>query len=345
MGEPRLVFPKWRIAREATLADLCAAFVDRGRAENLSPATVRYYRQTSERWLRFCAEQELSDPRDVSPDHLTAYAAWLQAGGNNKQSVATWLRGVRALMSWAELRGYIELSPFRLWKLKQPKLPAQRGFGASEVRRMVDLAGRQLANPQRDTAILLLLFDTGIRRSEVSRLRLADVIEGDHMASSVTVHGKGDKDRRIEIHPQTQRAIFEYLVGERPEKVRSEALFLGRGAHDQRGYHPLTVDGVSQLVQRIARRVGLDGARLGPHAMRHGFTHEYLESDGARIEDLQILLGHESIAMSLHYAGQAAATARRGARQYSPVAKLGLQLGKRLQRGRPKKGSLGEHDG
>ena len=97
----------------------------------------------------------------------------------------------------------------------------------------------------------------------------------------------------------------------------AEALdyLLGRGAHGHRGYHPLTVDGASQLVERIARRVGLEGTRLGPHSLRHGFTHEYLESDGARIEDLQILLGHESIAMSLHYAGQAAATARRGARQ------------------------------
>jgi hypothetical protein len=75
--------------------------------------------------------------------------------------------------------------------------------------------------------------------------------------------------------------------------------------------------------------------------MRHGFTQEDLDSEGARIEDLQIQLGHESIAMCLHYAGQAAATARRGARQYSPVGKLDLHLGKRLQRGRPKKGSLG----
>jgi integrase/recombinase XerD len=287
--EPRLIFPKWRVAREATLGELCAAFVDRAHAENLSLATQRYYRQTTDRWLRFCADRGLGDPREVSPDHLTEYSGWLQAGGNNKQSVATWLRGVRALLSWAELRGYIELSPFRMWKLKQPKLPAQRGFGAAEVRRMVDLAGRQLANPLRDTAILLLLFDTGIRRSEVCRLGLADVIEGDHMASSVTVHGKGDKYRRIEIHPQTQRAIFEYLVNERPAKVRSEALFLGRGAHGQRGYHPLTVDGASQLVERIARRAGLEGTRLGPHSLRHGFTHEYLESDGARIEDLPIL--------------------------------------------------------
>ena len=110
VGEPHLVFPKWRVAREANLEELCAAFVDRASAENLSPATQRYYRQTSERWLRFCAERGLTDPREVSPDHLTSYAGWLQAGGNNKQSVATWLRGVRALMSWAELRGYVESS-------------------------------------------------------------------------------------------------------------------------------------------------------------------------------------------------------------------------------------------
>jgi integrase/recombinase XerD len=270
VAAPRLVFPKWRVAREATMADLTLAFIDRARSEDLSPATQRYYRQTSDHWLRFCEQQRLTDPREVSPDHLTAYAGWLQAGGNNKQSIATWLRGVRALMSWAELRGFIELSPFRLWKLKQPKLPAQRGFGAADVRRMIDVVARQLANPLRGTAIILLLFDTGIRRSETCRLRLNDVIEGDHMASSVTVQGKGDKYRRIELHPQTQRAIFEYLVNERPQKARAEALFLGRGAHGVRGYHQLTVDGVSQIVERIARRAGLDGTRLGPR-LRHGF--------------------------------------------------------------------------
>ena len=338
---PRLVLPSWRISREATLTELCTAFVDRSRAEGLSPATERYYRQACGHWLRFCEQRGLTDPRAVSPDHLTEYANWLQGRRNSKQSVATWLRGVRAMMSWAELRGFVELSPFRMWKLKQPKLPAQRGFSAADVRRMIDIAGRQPLNALRDTAILLLLFDTGVRCSEVCRLRLADVIDGDHLATSLTVHGKGDKYRRIEMHPQTQRAVFEYLVNERPQNVRSEAVFVARGTQQRRGWHPLTSSGLTQLVRRIAQRAGLEGPRLGPHTMRHGFTQEYLESDGARIEDLQILLGHETIAMSLHYAGQAAATARRGARQYSPVAKLGLHLGKRLQRGRPKKGSLG----
>ena len=49
-----------------------------------------------------------------------------------------------------ELRGYIELSPFRMWKLKQPKLPAQRGFSAVDVRRMIDVAGRQLRDLGQD---------------------------------------------------------------------------------------------------------------------------------------------------------------------------------------------------
>src|SRR5919202_577045 len=132
---------------------------------------------------------------------LTAYAGWLQAGGNNKQSVASWLRGIRALMIRAELRGYLELSPFRA-------ASARATFDG-----MVALAGRQLANPLR---------------------------------------GRGDKCRRIEIHPQTQRAVFEYLVNERPQRVRSEALLLDRGAHGWRGCHPLTVDALTQVVERIA---------------------------------------------------------------------------------------------
>jgi site-specific recombinase XerD len=160
---PRLALPSWRIAREATLTDLCTAFVDRCRAEGLSPATERYYRQAGSHWLRFCEPLGLTDPRAVSPDHLTDYASWLQARGNGKQSVATRLRGIRALLSWAELRGYIELSRFRMWKLKQPKLPAQRGFSGADVRRMIDIAGKQALNSLRDAAILLLLFDTAER--------------------------------------------------------------------------------------------------------------------------------------------------------------------------------------
>ncbi len=340
----RLIFPKWRVPRDATLERLCALFLDRCSADELSPKTERYYRQACDKWLTFCRKAELADPRDVSPDDLRGYKSWLEdasnhARGNNALSVATWLRGVRALFSWAEQNRYIEYSPFHEFKPKQPKLPPQKGFTSGEVLRMLNLAGRQAQNALRDTAILLLLYDTGMRRLELARLRLQDVIEDERLADAVTVHGKGDKYRTLEVNTQTQRALYEYLVNERPERVRNEAVFLARGSQKAVGWHALTPDGVTQLVERLARRAGITGKRLGPHTMRHGFAQAYLESDGARVDDLQILLGHESITMSLKYAGQAAMTARRAARQHSPVAQLGLHLGKRLRRGRPPKGS------
>jgi integrase len=60
----------------------------------------------------------------------------------------------------------------------------------------------------RDTAILLLLFDMRVRCGEVCRLRLADVIDGGHLATSVTVHGKGDTYRRTE--PPEESAAREW---------------------------------------------------------------------------------------------------------------------------------------
>ena len=112
---------------------------------------------------------------------------------------------------------------------RSPAAPVDAAWLADAI-----LAHDAHVRADRLVAILLLLFDTGVRCSEVCRLRLADVIDGDHLATSLTVHGKGDKYRRIEMHPQTQRAVFEYLVNERPQNVRSEAAFV-RAARNRGG--------------------------------------------------------------------------------------------------------------
>lgn len=339
------------MSREATLPDLYQLFLDRCEDDGLKPKTIRYYGQCRDKFLRFCAEKALSDPREVSPDHLADYKKWLQdpsnhPHGNNGQSVATWERGVRALFSWAELKNYVDYSPFNDYRIKQPKLQPQEGFSADEVRRMLDAIERQSQNRLRDRAIVLLLFDTGMRRVEVGRLDVDDVVDDrGRIRENVVVRGKGDKFRKLELDTQTQRAIYEYLVEERPDHVASTTLFLARGSRTAPGWHALTLEGYYQLVARLARRIGLksrpDGGqkRLGPHSMRVAYAHEYLEDPDARIDDLQILLGHSSFSMTALYAGLEAATARRNARTHSPVAKLGIHLGKRLRRGRPKKTS------
>lgn len=335
-----LPLPQWRVRRNETLELAVAHFLrdcqQRVSADLLSPHTLRQYSQGLGYWLDFCARQHppLADPREIAPDHLAAYAAWLAGRGNNRISVATWLRIVRAMLNWARQRGYLDYSPFDDFRIRQPKLPTQPGFTAEEVRRMLDAALAQRLHPLRDAAILLLLWDCALRRIEITRLDLEDVIEGEHLAGAITVRGKGDRDRQVELHTQTQRALFDYLVLERPD-VSQPALFLARGSRGARKLHRLTAGGITQLVERLAERVAIHGKKLGPHGLRHGSAKAFLES-GGRPEDLQVLLGHESIQMSLHYARAFAVGPRRAARQHSPVSQLGLHLGKRLKPGRPK---------
>jgi integrase/recombinase XerD len=331
------------VSKEASIEELCTAFLARCRADGLAPATEQNYRRACAKFRAFVEPLGVTDPREVSPAHLSAFAGALADDhGYNKQSVAKWLRDVRALFAWGERHGYLDLSPFRRYSYKAPKLPVRRGFSADEVRRMIDRTdAAAYKHPLRDRAILLTLFDTGMRRSELAGLELADVIENEAIARTIIVRGKGGKERLLDLHPQVQRALWDYLAKERSRKVRCAAVFLGRGNRQQPGWHPLTPDAITHLVQHIARSVGIDdpSRKLGPHELRHGFAKAYLDTPGARLDDLQTLLGHESIQMSLHYAKQFGIQARRGAADHSPINELGLHLGQRSasQRGRPRK--------
>lgn len=196
---------------------------------------------------------------------------------------------------------------------------------------MIGVTHRQSEQALRDLAVILLFWDTGMRREELTRLDVRDVLDGERMATRARVRGKFDKERLVELHPQTQRALQHYLNDQRRPMTVDEPLFLGRDGER------LTPNAVTLLVKREARRAGLSSVRLTPPTFRSGFARAYLEQEGARIDDLQILMGRASVQMTLAYAGQAAATARRGQRTHAPVALLNLSLGKRLQRGRPRK--------
>lgn len=314
------------------MADLCDRFVERAVTDGLAAKTHAYYLDALKPWRAWCAARGLDDPREVGPEDLGAYSQSLRDRGLSPHTVANRLRAVRALFSWAKLQQFLELNPWDNYRLRSPKLPIQRGFTPDDVKRMVARTQTQTENAYRDRALVLLFFDSGIRLDELCGLRLGDVLdEQDRLLDCAIVTGKGSKQRRVPLHPQTQRALWAYLTEERRSTDVGEALFLNR-----RGA-PLAPTGVYSMVKRLAHRAGLVGKRLSPHTFRHGFAKVYLDQDGARLDDLQALLGHESISMSQHYAKLQASSALRASRALSPVGQMGLQLGRRLQRGRPRK--------
>jgi integrase/recombinase XerD len=163
----------------------------------------------------------------------------------------------------------------------------------SQVRRLIDEPAQQSkSEAQRDTAILHLLYASGMRVSELVSLNLNDV---DLAGGFVRCFGKGHKERIIPIAPRAAQAVDDYLRELRSRLVHSPeepALFLN--ARGER----LTRQGLWQILKEYAKSVGLEG--ITPHTLRHSFATHML-SGGADLRSVQELLGHANISTTQVY--------------------------------------------
>jgi integrase/recombinase XerC len=139
----------------------------------------------------------------------------------------------------------------------------------------------------RDTAIVELLYASGLRVSELVGLDLRDV---DRAGLTVRVLGKGGKERIVPFGAAADRAL-RALLGERG--VAAGPLFLNR-----RGGR-LTVRSVHTIVRGRAAAVGI-GRRVSPHTLRHTFATHLLDS-GADLRMIQELLGHSRLSTTQRY--------------------------------------------
>lgn len=147
----------------------------------------------------------------------------------------------------------------------------------------------------RDTAILELLFSTGLRVSELANLEIDQV---NLARDEFTVRGKGDKPRVVFLSDSAKEAIKAYLS---KRKDTAPYMFVG---HDRakagRGeVGPITPRSIERLVERYSKNAGIT-KRITPHTLRHTFATDLLMA-GADIRSVQSLLGHESITTTQIY--------------------------------------------
>ncbi|HMS53787.1 MAG TPA: tyrosine recombinase XerC [Fimbriimonadaceae bacterium] len=144
--------------------------------------------------------------------------------------------------------------------------------------------------PDRDLAVLELLYSAGLRASEVVGVNLGDL---DLRSELVRIRGKGNKDRVAVFGPACREAIETYVARERVDPASGEPLFTNHlGGR-------LTTRTVQNIVARWARAVGLPPGTT-PHTLRHSFATHLLDG-GADLKTVQQLLGHESLATTQIY--------------------------------------------
>lgn len=172
-------------------------------------------------------------------------------------------------------------------------------FTATQAANILQAA--ETTGNRRDVAIMALLFRCGLRTVEIVRANVGDIaLFGD--VYILTVHGKGDKRRRVVLTPKAWAAVNNYLSVDRRGAKDTEPLFTSN-AHQCKGGRMATAS-VSRMCKRNIRAVGINDSKHTAHSCRHT-TAGLIYSQTHDLDRIQQLLGHSDPATTQIYAKQA----------------------------------------
>ena len=271
------------------LDDLVQDYEQALRAEGRSPRTIDWYGMFLREFSRFVGRT--GHPARLHDLCAPVARRWLVALRSKPRppapaSLAGRVRSLRAFATWVQAE--FELDRHPLQGLKTPRVPHTliHSLRDSDVRALISAAG-QGPFGDRDTAVLLVMLDSGMRLSELVGLRVGSV---DFENGYCQVMGKGSKERRVPLGRSARRAVRHMLLA-RGRVAVGVALFIS-----DRG-EPLTGSGVQKIVRRAARRAGLE-VRCSPHVLRHTFARSFL-ANGGDVFSLQRILGHSPASLDV----------------------------------------------
>ena len=223
-------------------------------------------------------------PDKLGPKHISQFQLYLLRERRlSPQTVKQHIAAIRFFFLHT-LRRHYPPSEFRYPKTPQ-RLPVILSKG--EVKEMINAATTLLHR-----TLLMTLYSTGMRRAELTRLKVTD-IDSQRMVIHIK-QGKGGKDRDVPLSPKLLETLREYWLWKNPQKY----LFPGEARRGSNGEH-LTPKAVYHACTGAARRAGIQ-KRVGPHTLRHSFATHLLES-GADLRTIQLLLGHASLNHTIIY--------------------------------------------
>lgn len=195
---------------------------------------------------------------------------------------------VKQFCRWLHTTGRLTTNPAEHWRI--PGQPEVKPKAIQQLTFVTLLnAARAGKWPERDTALLYLLRDTGGRVGGLANAKMEDL---DKEKLRLMVTEKGDRERMLHFGDETYEALRQWLA------VRAGGLSL---FHNRFG-KPLTRNGIYQILRRHAERAGCirRGERFNPHAFRHAFARDLLDN-GADLATVAQLMGHRGIVVTEMY--------------------------------------------
>ncbi len=256
-------------------------FLTAKKIEGCSERTIKYYRMTTNHLLGY-----LKEPiRKVTTETMRQYLVDYQKINNcGKTTVDNIRRNISSFFSWLEEEDYILKSPMRRIHKIKTKKTVKNIISDEEIERL-----RDSCDNIRDTAMVDLLYSTGIRVGELVRLNREDI---NFSERECVVFGKGDKERRVYFDAKAKIHLEEYLQS---RTDTNPALFV---TLDQ-PYDRLKISGVEIRLRQLGRKLKIE--KIHPHKFRRTMATRAIDK-GMPIEQVQKILGHSQIDTTMRYA-------------------------------------------
>lgn len=286
----------------AALEPAIARFIEHLSSEvRASRHTLDAYRRDLQQLSAFL-RAELGRNPSLSDVTKLSLRRWLGVLSSERSpiTIGRKLAAVRSFFRYLERQGAIKSDPSALLASPKVRRKLPLFLGAEAAERVVTAPNEDRARREverlRDTALLELLYGSGIRVSELNGLDLGDI---DLRAQRLRVVGKGNKERIVPLGGKARSAVEAYLA--RRAELRHprsgvqdpDALLLGR--HGKR----LGVRRTQSIVRRYGA-LGTGRPDLHPHALRHSCATHMLEG-GADLRAIQEMLGHASLSTTQRY--------------------------------------------
>ncbi len=241
------------------------------RAERKSPATVKTYGDGVRRFLAWC------DTTDTFPAltkvQVNGFTAGLLDAGSEPATVRSRQLGIRRFSAWLAAEGEQPADP--LLGLRAPKLDSKvvEPLSDAQIKALLKACAGEDFRDRRDTAMVRLMVECGIRAGEVIALDVEDVDL--NAGTAIVRRGKGGKGRSVPFGPQTGQAIDRYLRGPRlrHKLAATPALWLG---DRNRGF---SYYALHKALSGRAETAGIAG--FHPHRLRHTAAHRWLAAGGS----------------------------------------------------------------
>jgi integrase/recombinase XerD len=258
-------------------------------------------------FVKFLEEKGITDIQDITPEHIREYQQILGKRNLKGSTINTRMSQIKGMFDMLKADGDIGITPWEAGEVVRAK--------AADV--MPKIVSRETVNKLvseiedtptglRDKAIIKVLFDTGLR---VSELLGTEIPTADALVKYVM--GKGGKERKVLITPEAMGLLEQYI-----EDVRSKI----KGADQQtavfltKGGTPLTRQAVWRMVKK---RFGTYGVKLTTHDLRASFATDMLEH-GMGLDVLQALMGHADVTTTGKYLRLSPEFLKQQVRKYLP---------------------------